>query len=311
MKKRTKVIIGIAIALALLAAAAFALVGNYFYEYALKARRDERAPGVPQGNVAGTSEADRADRVWFDESTQQVEITASDGLRLQGYYVDAPGNRYALAVHGYTGYARTMSGFGERFYERGFSVLMPDCRGHGQSEGSYIGMGWPDRLDMLRWIDWIIDRDPDAEILLFGISMGGATVMMTSGEALPPQVKLIIEDCGYSSVWDEFSTQLREQFNLPPFPVLHAASTVTRLRAGYWLGDADAVKQVAKCSLPMLFIHGEADTFVPYWMLEPLYDAKPEPKARFIVPGAGHGAASAVDPEGYWGAVDSFIDQYM
>ena len=84
--------------------------------------------------------------------------------------------------------------------EMGFTVLMPGLRGHGESTGHYIGMGWHNRLDMLRWIDEIVRDDPEAEIVLFGISMGGATVMMTSGEALPPNVKVIVEDCGYTSV---------------------------------------------------------------------------------------------------------------
>lgn len=313
MTRKKKIVLAVVVVIVLLLTAFF-VAGNFFFEYALKSRRGERAPGVPQSEVAGTSErtdAVRQSQQWFADAIAEVDVESVDGLNLRGYFAANTGNRYAIVVHGYTGNAHSMAGFGQRFFDRGFSVLMPDCRGHGQSDGSYIGMGWPDRLDVLRWIDWIIQADPQAQIMLFGISMGGATVMMTAGEALPPQVKLVIEDCGYTSVWDEFSGQMKEQFGLPPFPALHAASVVTKLRAGFWLSEANALKQVEKAQVPMLFIHGEDDTFVPFWMLEPLYEAKQGPKEKLIVPGAGHGMASTVDPEGYWGAIDAFLAAYM
>ena len=82
--------------------------------------------------------------------------------------------------------------FAAYYGRQGYHVLMPDLRGCGESGGDFIGMGWPDRLDMLQWINWIIQRDPEAQIVLHGISMGGATVMMTAGESLPPQVKAIV-----------------------------------------------------------------------------------------------------------------------
>ena len=88
--------------------------------------------------------------------------------------------------------------------EQGWNVLLPDMRTHGESEGKYIGMGWLDRLDVLKWIDLIRERDEQAQIILHGVSMGGATVMMTSGEALPENVRAVIDDCGYTSVWDIF-----------------------------------------------------------------------------------------------------------
>ncbi|MDL2319095.1 alpha/beta hydrolase [Eubacteriales bacterium OttesenSCG-928-A19] len=296
--------------------AVFFLIGNYFFSYALAPQRDEVAPGVAGGAVVGTSEQSESARWssgWLNEHTEDVFLQSRDGLSLHGYFAARDGNRYAIAMHGYTGNGRSMAGFGERFYDRGFSVLLPDCRGHGESEGKYIGMGWPDRLDLLEWVNWLLARDPEAEIILYGISMGGATVMMASGEILPPQVKLIIEDCGYTSVWDEFAVQLRDQFGLPAVPVLSAASVVTRLRAGFWLEEASALEQVARADpgLPMLFIHGEKDTFVPFSMLEELYDAKRGIKEKLAVPGATHGTSSVTDPAGYWDAIDTFLDRHL
>ena len=248
---------------------------------------------------------------WLDASAYDIWIKSDDGFRLRAHRVDTDGGRYAILAHGYTATGRSMAAFGKRFYEMGFTVLMPDLRGHGESEGHYIGMGWHDRLDMLLWIDAIVREDPDAEILLFGISMGGATVMMTAGEPLPPNVKAIVQDCGYTSVWDEFSGQMREQFGLPPFPMMHIASLVTKLRAGYWLSEANAVRQVAKSTTPILFIHGEEDVFVPFWMLDVLYDAANCEKEKLVIPGAGHGNASSVDPATYWSTVEAFVGWYF
>ncbi len=314
MRKKRAIAMMLAGLLAVLAAA-FLFAGNYFYEYSLKPRRGERAPGVTDSAMGPETEEARDRRKalegWLDGLAQDEFLQSADGLKLHALRVPAQGHHYAIAVHGYTASARSMASFGKRFHDRGFTVLMPDLRGHGESEGHYIGMGWHDRLDMLRWIDRIVREDPEAKIILFGISMGAATVMMTAGEDLPPHVKLVIEDCGYTSVFDEFAVQLRAQFGLPPFPVMHAASLVTKLRAGYWLGEADAVRQVAKCRLPMLFIHGTDDTFVPFSMLETLYQAAGGEKEQLAIEGAGHGMASSADPERYWETVDAFLEKHL
>lgn len=286
-------------------------VGHYFYQYALTPRRGERAPGVTDeaySRAAAQFAAD--DRNWTDDACYDIWITAGDGLRLRAHRADADGSRYAILAHGYTADGRSMAPFGKHFHDMGFTVLMPDMRGHGASDGHYIGMGWHDRKDILAWIDTIAREDPESEIILFGISMGGATVMMTSGEPLPGNVKAIIEDCGYTSVWDEFAGQLKAQFGLPPFPVMYAASAVTWLRAGFRFSEADAAAQVAKSVTPILFIHGEEDRFVPYGMLDVLYQAANCDKERLSVPGAGHGTACAADPVRYWAAVEAFIGKY-
>lgn len=158
-------------------------------------------------------------------------------------------------------------------------------------------MGWPERRDVVRWCQQLIAEDPEAEIVLYGVSMGAATVMMASGEAdLPVQVRCVIEDCGYTSVWDEFSGQLKELFGLPPFPVLNAADLVCRIRAGYSITEASALRQVERSVTPTLFIHGEEDTFVPFWMLEELYQAASCEKEKLAVPGAAHAESAAVAP---------------
>lgn len=142
--------------------------------------------------------------------------------------------------------------------------------------------------------------------------MGASTVMMASGnEQLPDAVKVAVEDCGYTSAWDEFIFQLDDLFGLPSFPALDAANLVTKLRAGYDLKDADALAAVKRKKVPMLFIHGDADDFVPTDMVYPLYKAAAGEKELMIVKGAGHGKSREADPLAYWEKVDTFLEKYI
>ncbi|MBM7579433.1 fermentation-respiration switch protein FrsA (DUF1100 family) [Jeotgalibacillus terrae] len=299
----------------------YGAVGNYFYNYALSAKDEkeflEGNPNLAESEavMAEVAEAlDAADEAFEQEhQPEDLSITSDDGLKLSAdvYENDKAGDKWAIVAHGYMMDASGMTRYIRNFHEQGYNVLAPDLRGHGDSEGDYIGMGWHDRLDMLKWIDEVVKLNPDAEIALFGISMGGATVMMTSGEDLPENVKVIVEDCGYSSVSDVFTYQLDDLFGLPEFPVLNAANTVTNIRADYDLYEASAVDQVAKSETPTLFIHGDADTFVPFEMLDDVYEAADVEKDQLIIEGAGHGEAEKVDPETYWNKVWGFVGSYM
>ena len=153
-------------------------------------------------------------------------------------------------------------------------------------------------------------------MVVHGISMGAATTMMASGEVghaqyQQPFIKCFVEDCGYTSVWDEFRGELEEQFGLPAFPLLHTASWLCRQEYGWDFQEASALEQVKKCALPMLFIHGDADTFVPTWMVYPLYEAKPEPKELWIVPGTTHAMSYKDYPQEYTERVKKFVGKYI
>ena len=238
-------------------------------------------------------------------------IVSDDGLTLAGevYWTDPESHLWMLGVHGYTSKKEDYHNVASVFAGRGYNILLPDMRAHGESEGKYIGMGWLDRKDMLRWIDLIVDLDPGAQIILHGTSMGGAAVMMTAGENLPENVRGIVEDCGYSSVWDIFRDELKLLFGLPPFPVLYSASIVSKLQAGYSFGEGSAVKQLTNAKVPMLFIHGGEDNFVRTDMVYEVYEACPTTKDILVVEGAGHGEAYAMDPELYFDTVFSFIEE--
>lgn len=319
---RKKLIIGSLTVIVLLVIAYFA-VGNYFYNFALNVQEEkeflEDNPHLQSSNAIDVEreKAEKEKDKTFKTQTleESYEITSNDELKLQlhanGFLQSEETAKWAIVVHGYTSKANDMTRWVRNYYEEGFHVIAPDLRGHGQSEGNYIGMGWHDRLDLLQWIDFVIAIDPNAEITLFGISMGAATVLMASGEELPPNVKVIIEDCGYSTVAGVFKYQLDDLFGLPPFPVLNAANTVTKIRAKYDLYDASAVEQIKKSTTPTLFIHGDKDSFVPFEMLNELYEATNVEKDKLIIRNAGHGEAVRVEPDVYWDKVWGFTANYI
>lgn len=291
-------------------------IGNYFYNLALN-------PDTPKDIIFGTPEEASTtsgqvldeDKEWLLNSQNYTDeyITSSDNLKLHSYKIQntIPSNKWAIVVHGYTSEGINMSSYAKKYYDMGFNVLIPDLRAHGLSEGDYIGMGFDDRLDIISWINNILSKNPNAEIVLHGVSMGAATVCMTSGEDLPSKIKAIVADCGYTSVWDEFAYQLEQLFSLPEFPILNVSSVITKIRAGYTLGEASAIDQVKKSKTPILYIHGDKDDFVPYYMMEELYNATSSEKEMLTINDAEHAKASEVDPKTYWTTIYNFINKYL
>lgn len=238
-------------------------------------------------------------------------ILSADGTRLHAHYVRAPRptRRTAVIVHGYTDNAVRMMMIG-RMYQRDLrcNILLPDLRYSGLSGGDAIQMGWLDRLDVARWIETVPALFGDsARVVCHGISMGAATVMMLSGERQPPCVAAFVEDCGYTSVRDQFTKELKERFRLPACPLMDIASTLCRWRYGWDFDEASALHAVSRCQLPMLFIHGDADDFVPTYMVRQLYAAKPGRKELWIVPDAAHAFSYRDRPGEYTRRVAAFL----
>ena len=257
---------------------------------------------------------------WVDSLRQakalrDTFITAPDGVRLHAYYVRAarPTRHTAVVVHGYTDNAVRMMHIGHMYNQAlHCNVLLPDLRYSGMSGGEAIQMGWLDRKDVMQWIGLAPRLFGDSlHVVVHGISMGAATTMMLSGEELPSYVTCFVEDCGYTSVWEQFARELKAQFHLPPFPLLYAADGICRLQYGWGFREASALGQVEKCRKPMLFIHGDKDDYVPTYMVYRLYAAKPAPKELWVVPGAAHAVSYKEHPIAYTERVRHFVQEYM
>lgn len=257
---------------------------------------------------------------WVDSlkqchSLHDTTIVNRRGLRLHAIYIKANHLTYktAIIIHGYTRTALAMLNIAYMYnHDLQYNVLLPDLQHHGKSQGKAVTMGWKDRLDILQWAKVANELFGDnTAMVIHGVSMGGATTMMVSGEQQPLYIKCYVEDCGYTSVWDEYKGELKKRFHLPTFPTLYDASFLCKLKYGWSFKEASSLKQVSKCKLPMLFIHGDADKFVPTWMVYPLYNAKPGPKELWIVHGATHAMSYDKDPKAYSEKVRCFIDKYI
>ncbi|QIK54303.1 alpha/beta hydrolase [Dysgonomonas sp. HDW5B] len=259
-------------------------------------------------------------KLWVDSlrresALRDTFIVADDGSKLHALYVrsaiESPNT--ALIIHGYTDNSIRMLMIGHLYNkEMNYNILLPDLRAHGKSDGEYIQMGWKDRLDILKWIDVTKGIYGDTtRMVIHGISMGAATTMMTSGEDLPENIKCFVEDCGYTSVWDEFKHKLKDEYGLPAFPILHTASLYAQAKVGWNFKEASALEQLKKSKLPMFFIHGDKDTYVPTWMVNKLYEAKQGDKELWVVPGVEHANAYWDYTDEYVAKTNQFVSKYI
>lgn len=298
--------------------------GFYLQWYGLQAQGNPRGKDVP-GAYAYMYETYPHIRSWADSlrrnrALKDTFIRATDGTRLHALYAYATPttDRTAVIVHGYTDNAVRMLHIGYLYHhDLHYNILLPDLRYSGESEGTHLQMGWNDRKDVIHWMDVannIFTQGTgygSTRMVVHGISMGGATTMCVSGEPQEPYVRCFVEDCGYTSVWDEFSGELKNQFGMPEFPLLYTASLLTRARYGWDFKEASPLKQVERCTLPMLFIHGDQDTFVPTWMGDTLYAHKKGKKEYWRVPGVDHAHAYRQFPKIYTQKVKNFTERYI
>lgn len=292
------------------------LAGNYFYNFSVLRRKKEFLNNDPDLKETTPGANWDSKKEWLQQQKQELlEIQSDDSLKLSAIFLPHPtgSDKTVILVHGYSSWNSSMGGFAHYYMESlGYNVLMPDLRGHGKSEGNYIGFGWHDRKDVQQWIDVILAKlGQDQKIVLHGVSMGGATVLMTSGEMLPSNVKCIVSDCAYNSVTGILGYQMKRMFHLPKFPLIQVTSLITSLRAGYSFSEVSAVKQVQKTTLPILFIHGSADRFVPTEMIHELYAAAKGPKQLLVIEGASHGTSFWKDPIAYKEALINLLSKYV
>lgn len=258
----------------------------------------------------------KRDKKWLAETKQQLwtEESAGQNLKLKAAYLPAARvtDKTIIVAHGYQEDHMQMASYMRMFHKMGYNVLAPDDRGAGKSQGKYIGFGWPDRLDYVKWIRQVIRKNGvRSQIGLFGVSMGGATVMMTSGEHLPQQVKAIVEDSGYSSIEDELAYELKQRFKMPKQPLITTASWFTEAKAGFDFKRGSSVKQLKKNQLPIFFIHGGADKFVPTKMVYQNYRATLAPKKIWVVPETSHAMAYYEYPKTYEQRVGTFFRSWL
>lgn len=315
MERKTKLsLLGLA-ALGAGAAGSVAAIGNYLYNQAMLPKK--RSPDLLEDNRPQAE-----GRLWAraGEGFRTTTIRSTDGLRLWAAIIPAEGShRWVICMHGYHDTHESMGAIARLYHDHGWNVVLPDQRGHGSSEGDYVGWGYDERLDLVGWINYVIRRDAQAEIVIHGVSMGAATVLMATGGPLPEQVKAAVSDCSYTTVEAEMRhvvlNGMKKLPNLPvPVPVTTLFAILRRVvlrRKGFDLREASPVTAVTHSKTPTLFIHGTEDTLVPDYMMSKLYHAARCPKAFLWMPEAEHALSVGTDPELYWTSIDTFLQQYL
>ena len=323
MKKNTKKALKTAGIVGASAAATYFLLGNIFYYVTLtkSGMKNKYVAKIASGTKSKDEERLRLDAIkekgkeWFDlANKEKIVIKASNGkknLHADFLFPEKESDVFVIIIHGYTSSPRGMGIYAEKYHELGYNVILPSLNGHADSEANAVTMGWKDRLDTIDWINYITENYPDSKIILHGESMGAATTMMTTGEKLPYNVKVAVADCGFTSVWDIFSNKIKNNFKTSEFPTLYSANTINKIYSGFDFKEASSIEQLKKSKTPTIFIHGDKDTFVPYEMLEKVYEACASEKEKITIANSPHARNACVDPELYWNSIIEFINKYI
>lgn len=289
-------------------------IGNYMVSF-----------GLERGTFGGHTEPPRAFALLMPPESRQYdkpdylsepwELQSGDGLRLAATHFspEHPSNKWVIVAHGY-GCNQTNSYYiAENYLMRGWHVLTPDLRASGESQGTFLTLGYRESEDVTAWAKQIAMRYPEAHVILHGVSMGAATMMMAAGrEDLPAQVVACVEDSGYTGAFELLAHQMKESFGLPPFPAMNLLDWRCKEVAGFSLRQAEPLQAVKSSKVPIIFIHGTKDTLVPPYMARELYEAAVAPRKEILfMEGAVHGAASQTGQEEYFKAISDFVKPYM
>ena len=239
----------------------------------------------------------------------RVELTARDGTPLVGHWYENPyARRVVVAMHGWR--SRWDQDFGliaPFFHEMGCSVLYAEQRGQNGSGGAHITFGLLERYDCLDWVEWVNRHTlPYLPVYLAGISMGATTVLLAAGLEMPACVKGVVADCGFTSPHDIWRHVAERNLHLNYDLHKTWVEWLCRRRLHIGLGEGSTVDAMKTCRVPVLFVHGSDDSFVPVDMTYENYKACAAPKELLIVPGAGHGMSYLIEKNRYQKTLKAF-----
>lgn len=292
-------------------------VMDYFFKFAVVRKKPSPKKKKSMSAAKGLVELDpyadmmKAGEEWIlSQDMETVSIQSHDGLKLVGHFLDAGSKRTLILMHGYRSRAyRDFSCVAEYYRSLGFNLLFADQRAHGESEGKYITFGVRERLDCVRWAEYA-DWRIGGEIFLDGISMGASTVLMASGEKLPASVRGIIADCGFTSPGAIMLKVMEVDLKVRCRPLFKLVALMIKLRAGFDIEEYSTIRAMKENRLPILFLHGTEDKFVPCEMTKETYAACVSDKALLLVEGAGHGTSYLQEPEKCKATLKEFLAKY-
>ncbi len=272
-----------------------------------------KAPMAPEMKHILSSVSEASERI-LNTPMEKLEIESHDGIRLRGCFYPADDQkRIIVCMHGWRSSWAHDFGLISTFFhdELKSSLLLPDQRGQGESDGDYMGFGVLERFDCFEWVKYAVNRfGSDVPIYLCGVSMGAATVLMTTGFELPKNVKGVIADCGFTSPHAIMEHVVRDNLHLSGRFAYPLVNRQMNKKANFDGDEYSTVEALSKAEVPVLFIHGASDHFVPVQMTFENYEACVSPKDLLIVPGADHGLSYFKDNAAYRRAVTAFFEKY-
>ena len=296
----------------------FFIFGHFLFIRACRRRKAYATDHHEHNGGKGLSEAAltrlNEARAWFDaQELESVSLPSHDGLCLRARLLTATeGRGVILFFHGYHSSARRdFSIQARRLHEAGYHLLLVSERSHGESEGKYLCFGVHERRDVQRWADYADRRFGSLPMALFGLSMGGASVLMASSQKLPQSVRAVISDCGFSSPWEIIARTLRRTYKIYPYPVIYFMNFWARTLADFDFRECSVEESMRESSLPVLLIHGSEDLFVPTEMSIRAHEAFPDRADLLLVKGARHGQAILFETEDYLNTLEAFVKKHL
>ena len=243
----------------------------------------------------------------YSLNPEDLYINSFDNLKLHALFINNNTNKTIICVHGYKAKDGLYDfGMSAKFLNSlGYNLLFVDNRAHGLSQGKYIGFGVLDSIDVNSWVDYLVTNMNQETIILYGMSMGAATVMNAPNN----KVKAIIADSGFASGYDEVAYQIKKMYHLPPFPIIPISNVLLKLLAHYSLKEKEAYKSIKNYKNNLLIIHGDKDHFVPTGDAYKIFDNATCHKKILIVPGASHAKSYLKDTKLYEQTIKEFLDE--
>lgn len=277
----------------------------------------ECTAGMTVSGAVSTNKSSEDEKVkdWLTKvKREKLTLEADDKSILIARQVvtDGASNKWVVILHGYNGSMEDIYDIAMHYSDEGYNILMPDLRANGESEGSFLGMGWLDRLDVINWIDVILEDSPSAEIVIHGIDIGADAALMLSGEPVKSSIKAIVAEGAYTNAWEVTKKEYKARYEKwPVFPFLNMMNPVMKVWAGYSLKEADAVKQVKNTSVPILLIRGQNDTYVTEDMTKELDQAIASPHEVLTIAAGTHEDCRYAEPDIYYNKTFEFVGGYI
>ena len=293
------------------------LIGLWFFSgyiaFLLTLRKGSLAGKIINKTMQKNIDSYKIDYKWWDNQKNEKLFLNVENETLVGNLIrNGNSKKVAIVVHGIFGTHKDLNPQAKILFEKGFNILAPDLRAHGETTGKNISMGYFEKHDLVLWINKLVEIfGKDCQIVLLGISMGGATVLLTSGESLPNNVKCVISDSGYSNAYLELKSVVNRAF-IPSFIILPQLNFFLKRLSNFDLKQASPIDAVKKTSLPILFIHGSKDLFVPCRMSKEMFEVSNKEICEIeIFDGAIHIQSFATDQDRYAKILLNFVDKWV